>query len=133
MPGKQKELARGATNKRANCKSSKENMTGKGVEGKPEGPHQPAAGSSANDFSRGSLQLYGAGARADGRCPEPGEKTAGRKETGFPKLQTTAHERGRRRESSIQMEHEQLCHSPLQERDGQMKDELTSASPVRCF
>lgn len=57
MPGKQKQLARRAVNKRANCKSSKENMTGKGVEGKLEGPRQPAAGLGANGFSRGSSQL----------------------------------------------------------------------------
>lgn len=44
MPGKQKELSRRAVNKRANCKSSKENMTGKEVEGKLEGPQQPAVG-----------------------------------------------------------------------------------------
>lgn len=94
---------RGVTNKSANCKSSKENMTGKGVEGKPEGPHQPAAGSGANDFSRGSSQLYEAGARADRRCPEPGEKAVGRKETGFPKLQTTSRKR-KRRESAVQTE-----------------------------
>lgn len=57
MLGKQKELTRRAVNKCANCKSSKENMMGKGVEGKLEGPHQPAAGSGANGFSRGSSQL----------------------------------------------------------------------------
>lgn len=55
--GKQKVLARRAVNKRANCKSSKENMTGKGVKAKPEGPQQPAAWSGANGFSRGSSQL----------------------------------------------------------------------------
>jgi len=108
-------------------------MTGKGAEGKLEGPHQSAAGSGANVFSRGSSQLQGAGARADRRCPEPGEKAVGRKETSFPKFQTTARERGRRRESNVQMEEKQLCHSPLQEYDGQMNDEFTSASPVRCF
>lgn len=57
MPGKQKERARRAANKHANCKSSKENMTGQGVEGKLEGPRQAAAGSGANGFSRGSSQL----------------------------------------------------------------------------
>lgn len=38
MPAKQKELARRAENKRANCKSSKENMTGKRLKGSWRGP-----------------------------------------------------------------------------------------------
>lgn len=66
-------------------------------------------------------------------APNPrGRLQAGRKPV-FPSSKQQHAKEGEGRESSLQMEEKQLCHSPLQEHDGQMKDEFTSASPVRCF